>query len=461
MKQRTIKGKIRLSGIGLHTGQSVDVEILPAQANHGIVFKQAGIEEDAGVKADIRNVVSTQRATNLAKGDQTVNTVEHILSAFHGLGINNAEVRLTASELPIFDGSASHYTDQLSNIGTEELDLDQDEYVIERTESYKNEETGAEYTMMPSEKFEVTCFIDFESDNVPPQYAEYNSDQNFEKEVAPSRTFVFAEDLLSLKEQGLINGGSLSNALVIKKTDISDSKLQEIATHFDSEIKTAGHVLNAEGLRFNNELARHKILDFIGDLALLNVNVKGKFLIKKPGHKSNIEFLKELRKKVIKQKKLRGRPIYDPNVNPVMDSIQVSNMLPHKYPFLLVDKIITLTDTLVVGVKNVTMNENFFQGHFPGNPVFPGVLQMEALAQAGGILVLNQVEDPQNYDTYFLKMEGVKFKHMVRPGDTLVLKMELLSPVRRGLVHMMGTAYVGDKIASEGELTAQIVKRTS
>lgn len=459
MNQRTIKQKIKLSGVGLHTGGTVEIEISPGTINQGIIFKQAENQEGNGIKADLRNVSSTQRATDLAKGEESVRTVEHILSALFGLGIHNAVVSISGGELPILDGSAKSFAQEISQAGIEELDAERDEYVVERTESIANEDTGAEYTMMPSDKFEVTCFIDFDSENVAPQFAEYSSDQDYISEIAPSRTFVFAEDLLSLKEQGLINGGSLANALVIKKSKLSESELEKIAKKFGTDIPAAGHVLNPDGLRYNNELARHKILDFMGDLALLGVDVKGKFLIKKPGHTSNITFLKDLKKKVIKQKKLRGRPLYDPNVEPVMDSIAVSNMLPHKYPFLLVDKIITLTDSLVVGVKNVTMNENFFQGHFPGNPVFPGVLQMEALAQAGGILVLNQVEDPNNYDTYFLKMEGVKFKHMVRPGDTLVLKMELLSPVRRGLVHMMGTAYVGDKIASEGELTAQIVKR--
>lgn len=460
MKQRTIKGKVSLKGVGLHTGEKVQLEILPAQSNQGIVFKSASAKKDPGVKADIRNVESTQRATDLAAGDYSIKTVEHILSALFALNIHNATVNVKGDEIPILDGSAKLIAEALAKAGAEDLDQDRDEYIVEKTETIVIEETGADYTMMPSDKFEVTCFIDFNSENVPPQYAEYSSDQDFTTAIAPSRTFVFAEDLQDLKKQGLINGGSLSNAIVIKKSNISKAKLNKIAKEFGSEVTTAGHVLNPDGLRFNNELARHKILDFIGDLSLLGVNVKGKFLIKKPGHTSNIEFLKQLKKKVIKQKKLRGKPFYDPNVEPVLDTIAVSKMLPHKYPFLLVDKIITLTDKLVVGVKNVTMNENFFQGHFPGNPVFPGVLQMEALAQAGGVLVLNQVEDPHNYDTYFLKMESVKFKQMVRPGDTLLLKMELLSPVRRGLVHMMGTVYVGDKIASEGELTAQIVKRT-
>jgi len=460
MKQTTIKGKISLSGLGLHTGNKVEVEILPAVANQGIVFKSAGDQEGQGVKADIRNVIATDRATDLGKGDFSVKTVEHLLSALFALDIHNAIIYVSGGEVPILDGSAKQVTEEIENSGVSELDQDRDVYTVEKMETITIEDTGAVYTLMPSDKFEVTCFIDFESENVPPQYAEYTSDQDFTKVIAPSRTFVFAEDLIDLKKKGLINGGSLSNAIVVKKSKISDSELNDIAKEFGSEVTTKDHVLNPSGLRFNNELARHKILDFIGDLALLGANVKGKFLIKKPGHASNIEFLKLLKKKVIKQKKLRGKPIYDPNVEPVLDNIAVSKMLPHKYPFLLVDKIIELTETKVVGVKNVTMNENFFQGHFPGNPVFPGVLQMEALAQAGGVLVLNQVEDPHNYDTYFLKMESVKFKQMVRPGDTLLLKMELLSPVRRGLVHMMGTVYVGDKIASEGELTAQIVKRT-
>lgn len=460
MKQRTIKGKISLSGVGLHTGEKVEMEILPASANQGIVFKSSDQQDDTGVKADLRNVKSTLRATDLAKGDYSVRTVEHALSALYALDIHNATIVLKGGEVPILDGSAKVIAEELAKVGAEELDQDRDEYIVEKTETITIEETGAVYTMMPADQLEITCFIDFESEHVPPQYAEYTADQDFTKTIAPSRTFVFAEDLIDLKQQGLINGGSLSNAIVVKKTNLSDVDLNKIAAEFGSEVTSEGHVLNPDGLRFNNELARHKILDFIGDLALLGTNLKGKFLIKKPGHASNIEFLKLIKKKVIKQKKLRGKPIYDPNVEPVLDIIAVSKMLPHKYPFLLVDKIIKLTDSIVVGVKNVTMNENFFQGHFPGNPVFPGVLQMEALAQAGGVLVLNQVEDPSNYDTYFLKMESVKFKQMVRPGDTLLLKMELLSPVRRGLVHMMGTVYVGDKIASEGELTAQIIKRT-
>jgi len=432
MKQRTTKGEIRFSGNGLHTGLETQVVIKPGGINQGIVFKKTGSE--SGIKADLRNVSSTLRATNLSKDGFEVKTVEHLLSCLYGMGINNAIVELEGGEIPILDGSAKDIADMIAEVGIIEQEATSDEYIVEKVETFIAEGSDAEYTMIPSETFEITCFVDFDSDNVAPQYAEYSSADNFAETIAPCRTFVFAEELVDLKKQELIKGGSLANAVVMKRGSISPKLLEDIASQFNTNIADNGPVLNPEGLRFSNELARHKILDFIGDLALLGARIKGKILIKKPGHSANIEFLKDLKKKLIKQKKLRGKPLYDPSAEPVLDIMGVTRLLPHRFPFLLVDKIMELSETRVVGVKNVTMNENFFQGHFPGNPVFPGVLQMEALAQTGGILVLNQVEDPENYDCYFLKLDGVKFKQLVRPGDTMVLKMELLEPVRYMLV---------------------------
>lgn len=459
MRQRTLKGDITFSGTGIHTGIKGSIVIKPADPNKGIVFRNLDGDASVDIKADLRNVVATQRATDLGKGDEQIKTVEHILSSLHGLGVDNAVVEVKGGEVPILDGSAKDFVESIQRVGFVEQEFESDEYVVEQVQEFSPEDSDAVYTMIPADEFELTCFVDFESDNIPPQYAEYKASDSYAESIAPSRTFVFAEELVQLKEHNLIKGGSLSNALVMKKGAISPQVLDEIANQFNTQIVENGPVLNPEGLRFNNELARHKILDFIGDLALLGARIKGKILIKKPGHSSNIQFLKHIKKQVIQQKKLRGKPFYNPELEPVIDTMGVTKLLPHRYPFLLVDKIIELSDTKVVGVKNVTMNESFFQGHFPGNPVFPGVLQMEALAQTGGILVLNQVEDPENYDTYFLKLDGVKFKQLVRPGDTLILKMELLEPVRRGLVHMMGTVYVGNKIVSEGELTAQIINR--
>lgn len=462
MKQSTIQKPISINGVGLHTGKIVTLTFKPAPANHGFRFQRIDLPEQPVIPADVKMVISTNRGTTLKNGEAQVSTVEHVLSALTGLGLDNVLMEIDGPEMPIMDGTAMPFVEALLRSGSMDLEAERDYFVVTEPISYKDEVTGTELLALPSDEFEATVMIDFSSKVLGQQFAALHRMGDYVSEIAPCRTFVFIHELEKLLEMGLIKGGDLDNAIVIVDRIMEQDELDALAKKMGKpsiKVDSEG-VLNTVKLHFQNEPARHKLLDVIGDLALIGKPIKGKIVATKPGHTANVEFAKILKKQLMEKRRLMGIPKYDPDKPAVFDCNQVAKMLPHRYPMLLVDKVIEISDTHVVGIKNVTMNEAFFQGHFPDNPVFPGVLQIEALAQTGGILALHNVPDPGNWDTYFLKIDHTKFKAKVAPGDTLILKMELLEPIRRGIVHMQGTAYVGSKIVSEGELTAQIVRRT-
>ena len=462
MNQRTINKSVTLSGVGLHTGMQVTLTFHPAPANHGFKFKRVDLVGLPVINADVSRVKSTMRGTTLGSHDAEVSTVEHVLSALVGLQIDNVLMDINGPEVPIMDGSALRFVQILKSAGITEQPEPKDYFEVKETIVYKDEQSGAELIIIPADELEVTTMIDFNSSVLSEQFASFSYHDDYEAEIAPCRTFVFLHELEMLFDHGLIRGGNLDNAIVIANERVPQEKLDQLASKLKKEsvsFNTAG-ILNDTKLHYKNELARHKLLDVLGDIALLGKPIKGKIVAKKPGHGANVAFTKVLKKKLQEQRKLKGKPQYDPNTPPLFNTQQILEWLPHRHPFLLVDKIIELSANHVVGVKSITFNESFFQGHFPNNPVFPGVLQIEALAQTGGILALSTVDDPGNWDTYFLKIENARFKNKIVPGDTLLLKMELMAPIRRGICQMYGTAYVGNKIVSEAELTAQIVKRS-
>ena len=460
MKQRTVKADVQISGIGLHTGQTATVTIKPSNANTGIQFKRVDLEKPVAIKATADYVDTTQRSTNLKKGETEVRTVEHILAALAGLQIDNANIEVNGIEIPIMDGSALPFIAAIKTIGIEELAEERTFYKVRKVVTFKDEETGAEITILPSDKFEVATMVSYDSPYISAQFAEITNIEDFEKEIAPARTFAFLDEVEALFDQGLIKGGSLDNAVVIANRAMSEEELSSLAKKLDKpSVDIHQGILNTTELRFGNEPARHKLLDVIGDLMLVGTPIQCKVIANKPGHKANTSIAHTLRKMYQKDRKLGDMPIYDPTIPPIKNIVEIEAMLPHRHPFLLVDKIIEMTDKYIVGVKNVTYDEYFFSGHFPNNPVMPGVLQIEAMAQTGGILVLSTVPDPENWDTYFLKIDNAKFKQKVLPGDTMVFKLELIKPMRRGMAVMKGVAYVGEKIVSEGELTAQIIRR--
>jgi UDP-3-O-[3-hydroxymyristoyl] N-acetylglucosamine deacetylase/3-hydroxyacyl-[acyl-carrier-protein] dehydratase len=461
MKQRTLQQSVTLSGVGLHTGEFANLTIQPATANQGIIFQRIDLEDQPKIKADVNRVVSTNRSTVLGRADAIVGTVEHLLSALSGLSIDNALIEIDAPEVPILDGSAAPFVEAILKAGIEELTADREYFVVEEPISYRDEESGAELLAIPSDRFQVTTMVDFNSKILGQQYAYLENIEEYAERISPCRTFVFLHELEYLLSQNLIKGGDLDNAIVIADGEVNQQQLDDLAKKLGKpsiKVDKQG-VLNTVDLKFQNEVARHKLLDVMGDLCLVGIPIQGRIVATKPGHTANVAFAKVLKKIHLEQVKLKGRPKYDPNKEPLYDVAAIQKLLPHRHPFLLVDKIIELTEDTVVGVKNISFDEYFFRGHFPGNPVFPGVLQIEALAQAGGILALSKQEDTEGWDTYFVKIDKVKFKQKVLPGDTLILKMQLMAPIRRGIVQMQATAYVGNKLVSEGELTAQIVKR--
>ena len=462
MKQRTIKQPVKVDGVGLHTGAYVHLTLLPAPADHGYKFQRLDLEGEPVLNADVNRVVSTDRSTTLKVGRASISTVEHVLSALAGMQVDNVLIQLDGPEIRILDGSAAPFVEALRAAGFEEQDAEREYFIVEQPISYRDEETGSELIALPHDGYEVMSMIDFNSPVLGQQYAYLRNLDDYATEIAPCRTFVFLHELEHLFENNLIRGGDLNNAIVIADRPVPQERLNSLARRMDRptlEVNGQG-ILNTLDLQFQNEPARHKLLDVIGDLALLGKPIKGKILATKPGHRVNVAFTQVLKNHYLEQRKLRNKPRYDPDQAPVLDSVKIEQWLPHRYPFLLVDKIIELRENYVVGVKSITFNEHFFQGHFPGAPVMPGVLQIEAMAQTGGILVLSQQEDPGNWDTYFIKIENAKFKNKVVPGDTLLIRMELIAPIRRGICQMVGTAYVGNKIVSEAELTAQIVKRS-
>jgi UDP-3-O-[3-hydroxymyristoyl] N-acetylglucosamine deacetylase/3-hydroxyacyl-[acyl-carrier-protein] dehydratase len=459
-KQTTIQKEISLSGVGLHTGNQVKLTFKPAGVNHGFAFKRVDLEGEPIIEAKAELVVNTQRGTNLEKNGVQIQTSEHVLAAAVGLGIDNLLIEINSSEPPIMDGSSKYFVEALESAGIEEQDAEVEEYVVKEIISYKDETSGSEIILMPSEEYQVMTMVDFGTKILGTQNATLETISDFKKEISAARTFSFLHEIEMLLENDLIKGGDLNNAIVYVDKELSATTMEKLKKAFKKEdiaVKPNG-ILDNLNLHWANEAARHKLLDVIGDLALVSTKIKGKIIANKPGHLINTQFAKKLAK-IIKAEKRNNVPQYDLNLQPLMDIHQIMDILPHRPPFLLIDRIIELSDRHVVGMKNVTMNENFFVGHFPGAPVMPGVLQVEAMAQCGGVLVLSTVPDPENYLTYFMKMDNVKFKQKVLPGDTLIFKAELVTPIRRGICHMQAYAYANGKLVAEAELMAQIAKK--
>jgi UDP-3-O-[3-hydroxymyristoyl] N-acetylglucosamine deacetylase/3-hydroxyacyl-[acyl-carrier-protein] dehydratase len=461
MQYKTLAQSISIEGYGLHTGTKTSVTLRPIEGGRGITFKVIKEGTECLIPADVAKLSATDRSTTLKSGDHQIQTIEHLLAALYANYITAVEIIVHGEEIPILDGSARPWMETIAHADTVELDNEIEFIELEKIIDYTCPETGARYTAIPDDNFEISVTIDFDSPILAPQHAGLNDLSEFGATIANCRTFVFLHDVLPLLKLGLIKGGSLDNAILIAEETPDAETQQLLLQHFpkESDFTIQQGVLAKGGLQYPNEMARHKLLDVIGDLALTGTYFKGRIIVHRPSHKSNTAFaavLKSYAKEVIRSK---GRPKYDPEAAPLYDNIQIQGILPHRYPILLVDKIMELTDQYVVGVKNVTFNESFFQGHFPGNPVMPGVLQIEAMAQTGGILAISLMPDDHQYDTYFLKIDNAKFKQKVGPGDTLVFKLELLEPIRRGICVMQASAYVGSKLATEAVLTAQLVPR--
>lgn len=459
--QQTLKSPVSLHGVGLHTGSHVTITMKPANPGYGIRFQRIDLPEQPVVKADADLVVDTSRGTTLEYNGARVSTVEHVLSALVGLQIDNVLIELDGPEIPILDGSAREFIEAIESAGIQEQEATRIVYSIDTNIHYYDPVKNVDMLLIPSNDYAITTLIDFNSPVLGTQHATLKNLGEFKNEIGPCRTFCFLHELEYLLENNLIKGGDLNNAIVVVDKVVENSQLEHLAKVFNKqkiEVKSEG-ILNNIQLRYPNEPARHKLLDVVGDLALVGHAIKGHIIASRPGHASNVEFAKKIKQYIKQNKHLSDVPVYDPMQTPIYDINRIEKVLPHKFPFLLVDKIIELSDKHVVGIKNVTFNEPFFQGHFPQNPVMPGVLQLEAMAQVGGILALNNIEDPQNFDTYFLKIDKAKFKQKVIPGDTLILKLELMNPIRRGICEMKGTAYVGNKLVTEAELVAQIIRK--
>lgn len=457
-KQHTLKESFTLKGKGLHTGLPITVTFNPAPENHGYKIKRVDLEGQPIIDALAENVGNTQRGTVLIKGDIQVSTVEHAMAALYAMNIDNCLIEVDAPEFPILDGSSIEYVREIHKVGLLEQSDERDFYIVRNKIEVYDEETGSKLILLPDDRFCVNSFIEFESMYIPNQSATLDDLADFEKEIANSRTFVFVRDIQQLLEAGLIKGGDLDNAIVIYEKQISQKSLDSLADLLGVPHKDASELgyLNNKQILYPNEPARHKLLDIIGDMALIGKPLKGRIIATRPGHKINNQLARAIRKQ-IKLNDIQP-PVYDPNVEPIFDINAVKTFLPHRYPFLMLDKVIEVGEKHIVGVKNLTGNELLFQGHFPQEPIFPGVLQIEAMAQIGGIFVLSKLEDPEKYSTYFLKIDNVKFRNKVVPGDTLIFKILLVSEIRRGIANMKGYAFVGDKLVSEAEFTAQIIK---
>ncbi len=462
-KQRTVAKTIKLTGRGLHTGAEVDITIKPAPENTGYQFKRTDVDGQPIIRAIADNVTSTERGTKLVEKGVSVSTIEHLLAALSGMGIDNAMIEPNGPEVPILDGSSRFYAEALSKAGSTRQQADRYYYRIREKMVFRDEEKGIELVAYPDDNFTVDVHIDYNSKVLGYQYANYNESHAFDKELAPCRTFVFLHELEVLRKHNLIKGGDLDNAIVIVDRPVTQEELDHLAELFNKpKVKVMPEgILNNVELYFSNEPARHKLLDVIGDLALSGARIKGKIIATRPGHHANTEMAKILRKHIKIEQNKPVTPYYDPNKEPLFDVVEIQRRLPHRHPFLLVDKITHLDEWVVTGIKNVTMNEAFFVGHYPDQPVMPGVLQIEALAQVGGILLLSFVPDPENYILYFLRIDSVRFRHKVVPGDTLNIRMVLKEPVRRGIALCYGQGFVGDQIVIEAEFMAQMAPKSN